>query len=113
LLEAGELIVQHLLAVKQQPPDQRGLPIIDTAAGQEAEQRLVRLLRQPEIEIGVGAYHGEGHVQKYPSCFFFSMEPAESLSISLPSRSDVRLACISMIMEGRSAAVDRMAPVSG
>ena len=35
------------------------------------------------------AVSGRGH-QKYPSCFFFSIEPTWSLSISRPSRSEVR-----------------------
>ena len=45
--------------------------------------------------------------QKYPSCFFFSIEPTWSESISRPSRSEVRLACISIMIDGRSAAAER------
>ena len=59
-----------------------------------------------------GVAMGKAH-QKYPSCFFFSIEPTVSLSISRPSRSEVRLACISMMISGRVAAVERIAPVSG
>src|SRR5690606_40061335 len=54
-----------------------------------------------------------GAHQTYPSCFFFSIEPDWSLSISRPSRSELREACISMMIAGRSVASERMAPVSG
>src|SRR5690606_41403003 len=99
-------------AVVQQSADQGRFAVIHAAAGEEAQQRLVGLLVEPKRNIGVGRSKGKAH-QKYPSCFFFSIDPTESLSISRPSRSEVRLACISMMIEGRSEAVERMAPVSG
>ena len=89
LLEAGELVVEDELAVVEQPADQRRLAVVDGAAGQEPQQAFVGLLGEPEIEIGVGRGEEAGH-QKYPSCFFFSIEPTESLSIRRPSRSEVR-----------------------
>ena len=112
LPKARELIVQHQLAVIKQPADQGGFAIVDASAGHEPQQRLIRLLRQPKVEIGVRSRHGKAH-QKYPSCFFFSIDPTLSLSISRPSRSDVRLACISMMISGSVAASERIAPVNG
>ena len=115
-LQCGQLVVEDQLAVIKQPPDQRGFAVIDRAAGQKTQQGLGGLLVQPEPDIGVGSGKGgcgqSGH-QKYPSCFFFSIEPMESLSISRPSRSEVRDACISMMISGSVAAEDSMAPVSG
>ena len=105
LRRLGELVVEDELAVVEQPADQRRLAVVDGAAGEEAQQALVGLLGEPEIEIGVGGGDGDGRHQKYPSCFFFSIEPAWSLSIRRPSRSEVREACISMMIEGRSCGV--------
>ena len=54
LREAGELVVEDQLAVIEQPPDQGGLAVVDAAAGQEAQQRLVGLLGEPKVDIGIG-----------------------------------------------------------
>ncbi len=114
LAEGSELVVEDELAVIEQSSDQGGLAVVDRAACQETQQALACLLRQPELEIGIGGADGRGGVhQKYPSCFFFSIEPTLSLSMRRPSRSEVREACISMMIEGRSDAVERMPPLSG
>lgn len=51
--------------------------------------------------------------QKYPSRFFFSIEPASSLSMSLPCRSLVRVTSISAMISGMVVAVDSWAAVNG
>ena len=77
-LQRGELILEDHLAVIEQAPDQRGLAVVDRSAGDEAQQRLGLMLRQIGVDVGrdqrVGAIAG-GH-QKYPSCFFFSIDAA-------------------------------------
>jgi hypothetical protein len=53
-LERGELVVENLLGLVQQPPDQRRLAVIDAAAGDEAQQLLVLLLGEPAADVGRG-----------------------------------------------------------
>ena len=53
-----------------------------------------------------------GH-QKYPSCFFFSMDAAGSWSITRPWRSEVVVSSISWMMSGSVSASLSIAPVSG
>src|SRR5690606_27234741 len=115
LLERHQLVVEDQLAVIEQPADQGGLAVVHRPAGEEAQQRFVGLLGEPEPDIGIGGGLGSGHAahQKYPSCFFFSIDPAWSESISRPSRSEVRDACISMMISGSVPASERIAPVSG
>jgi hypothetical protein len=42
-LERAQLVVEDPLRVVQQPPQQRGLAVVDAAAGDEAQRRLVAL----------------------------------------------------------------------
>ena len=56
--------------------------------------------------------HGVAHHQKYPSRFFFSIEPASSWSMRRPWRSEVRAVSISPTILER-VGVGSMAPVSG
>ena len=42
-LERGELVLEDQLGVVEQPADQRRLAVVDRAAGQEAQQRLLLL----------------------------------------------------------------------
>src|SRR3546814_2669486 len=74
--ERGKLVLEDHLAVVKQASDQRRLAGIDRAAGDEAQQRLLLMLREISFDIlgneGVGDVDGVGH-QKYPSCFFFSI----------------------------------------
>src|SRR3546814_9273475 len=72
--------------------DQRRLAVIDRAAGDEAQQRLLLMLREISVDIlgneGFGDVDGVGH-QKYPSCFFFSiLASPPSLSMMRPWRSE-------------------------
>jgi hypothetical protein len=95
-LERGELVVEDETGLEQQPADQRALAVVDAAAGDEAQQAVL-------------ADRG----QKYPSCFFFSIEAAASWSITRPSRSEVRDARISATMSSSVSASLSTAPVSG
>ena len=56
---------------------------------------------------------GDVRHQKYPSCFFFSIEPLESWSITRPCRSEVRASSISWMIAVSVSAVLSTAPVSG
>ena len=80
----------------EQAPDQRRLAVVDGAAGDEPQQALLAQ-----------------RAQKYPSCFFFSIEAAASWSITRPSRSEVRDARISATMSSSVSASLSTAPVSG
>ncbi|MNN07315.1 hypothetical protein D3C81_1201390 [compost metagenome] len=110
--ELAELVLEQHLGFVEQAADQRALAVVDAAAGDEAQQLLVLLLFQVGFQV-VAERCGNSVHQKYPSCFFFSMEPAESLSISRPWRSEVRLMSISRMIAGRLSASLSMAPVSG
>ena len=82
-LERGQLVLEDQLGVVEQPADQRRLAVVDRAAGQEAQQRLLLLRRQDSrgcrpsrrCRLRPDVLHD----QKYPSRFFFSIEPASSL----------------------------------
>jgi hypothetical protein len=95
----------------QQAADQRALAVVDAAAGDEAEQAL-RLVRGEVAEDVLGDPVRVG-AQKYPSCFFFSIEPVWSWSITRPYRSEVRASSISLITSGSVSASLSIAPVSG
>ncbi len=69
------------------------------------------------VEVGVDVLGDErlvdvGH-QKYPSCFFFSIDPEESKSITRPCRSEVVVRSISWITAVNVSASLSTAPVSG
>ena len=113
-LQRGKLVFEDHLAVIQQPPDQRGFPVIHGPAGDETQQRLV--LVRGQIGVDIFGNQGIGDIsahQKYPSCFFFSMLADWSWSIARPCRSDVVASSISRITSGKVAAVLSTAPDSG
>ena len=86
--ERRELIlVQHLRLVEE-TPDQCALAVVDAAAGDEAKQALALVRLQVALDVQSDEVGYVRH-QKYPSCFFFSMEPAESWSMTRPCRSEV------------------------
>ena len=95
-LQRRQLVLEHQAGLEQQAPDQRRLAVIHGAAGDEPQQALLAL-----------------RAQKYPSCFFFSIEAAASWSITRPSRSDVRDARISSTISATVVAELSTAPVSG
>ena len=49
-----KLVVEDLLGVVEQPPDQRRLAVVDAAAGDEAQQLLPLLLSEPVRDVGGG-----------------------------------------------------------
>jgi hypothetical protein len=120
VFQRRQLILEDHLAVVKQPPDQRRFAVIDRSAGDEAQHGLVLVLHKIGVDVlgdqGIGDIDGilgvRGH-QKYPSCFFFSMDAAWSLSMARPWRSDVVVSSISWITSGRVRALDSTAPVRG
>ncbi len=72
-LERRELILEDHLRLVQQPPDQRRLPIVHAAAGDEAQEALVLVRAQVGFDVGVDQ-RGDVRHQKYPSTFFFSID---------------------------------------
>ena len=114
-----QLVFEHQLGVVQQAADQGAFAVINAAAGEEAQGGLgalpVQLLGQACGGPSALLWRGGGCCvhQKYPSCFFLSMEAAASWSITRPSRSEVRAASISRMMPSKSSALDSRAPVSG
>ena len=99
-LERRKLVIEDQLLFVEHPPDERGLAVIDRAAGQETKGGENR-----EINRDVH--------QKYPSRFFFSIEEASSESIRRPWRSEVVDLRISAMMSRSVSASDSIAPVSG
>ncbi len=102
-LKLRQLVFENHFRIIEQPADQRGLAVIDRAAGDEPQQRFMLMLEEIRIDIlgnevlrFVAAIAGN-HVrhQKYPSCFFFSMLAAWSWSIARPWRSEVVVSSIS------------------
>ncbi len=112
VLDGGELILEQHLGLVQQAADHGRLAVVDGAAGDEAQQALALVLLQVFLDVRRDQVRGVGH-QKYPSCFFFSMEAAESWSIMRPWRSDVFVSSISWMTSGSVAAVDSTAPDNG
>ena len=111
-LEGFELILVDQLRVVEEAADERALAVVDAAAGDEAQELLVLVL----VEVGldaVGADLIEVVHQKYPSCFFFSMEAAASWSMTRPSRSEPLVSSISSMTWVRVEASLSTAPVSG
>ena len=105
------VLVQHL-RLEEHAADQRALAVVDAAAGDEPEQALVLVGFEVSLDVA-GDQSGDVRHQKYPSCFFFSMDPVESWSMTRPCRSEVRASSISWMMAVRVSASLSTAPVSG
>jgi hypothetical protein len=78
----GEVVVVDRVRVDQEPPDQRGLPVVHRADRDEAQQILLLVALEEREDVGV-EHIRVGH-QKYPSRFFFSIEPSSSESMRRP-----------------------------
>ena len=117
--DGRELVVEHLAGVVQQSADERALAVVDAAAGDEAQQVDVALLREELFQGARRFGHGRGDVcqrgghQKYPSRLRFSIAAADSASMARLWRSDVVVRSISSMMAGTVSAFDTCAPVSG
>ena len=88
------LVFKQHLGFVQQATDQGTFAIIHAAAGDEAQQAFLFM----DLEIFLDIFGNEIRYmchQKYPSCFFFSMDAAESWSIIRPCLSEVRVSSIS------------------
>src|SRR5207342_2566507 len=108
--ERNQLVFEQALAVVQQPADQRALAVVHAAAGDEAQQVLVFVATERRGDVGVVV---DARHQKYPSCFFFSIDAVGSWSITRPCRSDVVATSISAMILSSVSASDSIAPVSG
>ena len=79
--QRGELILEDHLAFIKQAPDERRFAVIHRAAGDESQQRFVLMRVQVRFDVlrnqvmrfvrGVSGWAGH---QKYPACFFSSIE---------------------------------------
>src|SRR6185369_13705923 len=79
-LHARQLVLQHHLAVHQQPADQRALAIVDRAAGDELERGYMVMLGCSDARLALARDQVDDAHQKYPSFLRFSMEASEVLS---------------------------------
>ena len=77
LLQRRQMILEQQLGIVEQPADQRGLAVVDAAAGEEAQQRLLLLRGEERLEVAMAAF-----IRNSPRCFFFSIDGFSSLSIS-------------------------------
>src|SRR3954451_1746500 len=111
-LNRGQVVLEDEVRVVQQATDQRALGIVDASTGDEAQQ--ARLLPSIEMLLDQRAC-GVMHVdhQKYPSCFFFSIDPEASKSMTRPCRSDVVVSSVSWMMPVSVSASLSTAAVSG
>ncbi len=75
-LERCELILEQQLRFVQEPADERALAVIDASARDEAQKSSAFV----QVEIGLDLLLDRPGVsaQKYPSCFFRSIDPDES-----------------------------------
>ena len=110
--QGGDLILKHQLGFIQHAPNQGAFAVVHAAAGNKAQEIERVLLRKIGVHLRGGCKVLSAH-QKYPSCFFFSIEPEESESMALPWRSLVRELSSSSTIEDKSSAFDSTAPVSG
>src|SRR5580700_8116480 len=105
------MVVEYHMGLEEQPSDEGALAVVDTSTRDEPQQLLLLMDLQVGVDVGGDKrLLARGH-QKYPSCFFFSMEPKASKSMIRPSRSDVVARSISWMTSGNVAAVLSMAPV--
>src|SRR3546814_2343774 len=65
--ERGKLVLEDHLAVVKQASDQRRLAVIDRAAGDEAQQRLLLMLREISVDILGNEGRSEEHTSELQS----------------------------------------------
>jgi hypothetical protein len=106
--ERRQLILEQQLGFVEQASDQSALAVIDASAGNEPQQPLVL----EDVELALELLRNDG-AQKYPSCFFRSIDADWSRSMTRPSRSEVRVRSISPMIASTELASDSIAPVSG
>src|SRR3990172_2928156 len=111
-LERRQLILEDQLRFVEQAADERALAVVDAAAGEESQEALVLVGVKISLDVLGDKIGGVRH-QKYPSCFFFSIDPVESWSMTRPSRSHLFPRSISWMMAVSVSASLSMAPVRG
>ena len=81
--ERGKLVLEYHLAVVEKPADESRLAVIDRAAGNETQQCLVLMLNQVCVDVLGNEFIGlirrvraRRRHQKYPACFFVSIDAA-------------------------------------
>ena len=111
-LERGQMVLEHEVRLVQEAPDERALAVVDAAARDEPQQALVLVRTEVLVDVDGDEIRRVRH-QKYPSCFFFSIEPALSKSMIRPWRSDVVASSISWMMSISVVASLSIAPDNG
>src|SRR6185437_132993 len=110
--ECGTLVIENKFLLVEQAADQRRLAVVDRAASQKPQRRArIGAVAARSFFLGCGG-RGAAH-QKYPSRFFFSIEPASSWSMRRPCRSELVESRISAMMASSVSAADGTAPVNG
>ena len=62
VLERGEVVLEHQMRLVEHPADERALAVVDAAAGDEPQHRLVLVLVEVRRDIGGGEITGRvGH----------------------------------------------------
>ncbi len=75
-IERGQLIVENQMLLVEQAADQGGLAVVDRAAGEKAQGRT--RIEAVRAHGPFGDDGGRRAHQKYPSRFFFSIDPDSS-----------------------------------
>ena len=82
-LERGEVVLEHEMGLVEQAPDEGALAVVDAAARDEPQQALVLVRGEVRLDVVRDELRDVRH-QKYPCCFFFSIDPDESKSMIRP-----------------------------
>src|SRR6185312_10775007 len=105
------MIVEYKVLFVEQSADQCRLAVDDRAAGEEPQAGPSIDASGASRRLG-GECSGAVH-QKYPSRFFFSIEPDSSRSMTRPCRSELDDSRISSMIASSVSAFEVTAPVSG
>src|SRR5215813_1960095 len=118
-LEGCELVLEEEVGFIEEAANQGAFAVVDAPAGDEAEEPRALLGLQVLLDIhdeipgGLPRPGGDSGHQKYPSCFFFSIDAVASKPMTRPCRSDLFVNSISRMTALTVSAVDSMAPVRG
>ena len=111
-LERGEVVFEHEVRLVEQAADEGALAVVDRPARDEPQQALVLVRDEVRLDV-LGDQLRRVRHQKYPSCFFFSIEAAPSWSMMRPWRSEVVASSISWMIWVSVSASLSIAPESG
>ena len=107
----GGITPQQAAAIKGSGGGTSGA-IKDGAMMQQAHDEFMAIGGRPS-GAAYEQYRNENPIQKYPSRFFFSIDPVSSLSIRRPWRSEVLACIVSRTIFSNVEALLSMAPVKG